>query len=93
MARTTLEKVAHKAATQPEFWKSLRSDPDAALQAARLELAPNDLRKLKRMLKRKRVDVVVRIAATTLARSIPARGRRPRRTWPADIDWYSWPWP
>lgn len=90
MARAKLATVGRKAAKDPQFWKNLRADPEATLRAARLQLTPRDLEKLKRMLRRTNVNLIVKTDAETLGRIIPVPGE-PWTAWAeGDIDWASW---
>jgi len=47
MPRVTLQAVGEKASRDPQFWRALRQDADAALAAAGMELSPADTRTLK----------------------------------------------
>lgn len=90
MARVTLTQLAKKAAAEPDFWKRLRADPVAALNERKLQVRATDLQRLKRALKRKRFDIVVRVDAARLARSIPVPPGCEGPWTQSDPDWMSW---
>jgi hypothetical protein len=80
--RATLRSVATRAAKDRRFFAALIRDPDRALSAAGLKLAPNDRRALARMVRRGRVRLDLKI-----------RDLRRFAGAPADWQWRgAWPW-
>jgi len=57
--RVSLKQVSKRAYRDRDFFRELLRDPAAALEHAGLELAPEDLKKLKAVVRRKRIRITI----------------------------------